>query len=328
MATKPDEVMTGEDDDAPSTIVPHEKVEIDLSPEELKLHEAEQLGAKGETPDEEDARLAEDASDAERDAIRARRRDEKVERKDRRDKAITRDKTELDYLRKQNDTLERRVMGIEARGHQADLQQVDARLNAAMNEVSMAEQVIAKAVNAGNGEDVAKAMRYRDEAMARAQQLNSIKAQASVAPATQQPTGPNEQVLAHAKDFMKDNAWYDPQGRDEDSAVVLAIDQALAKDGYDPKAEDYWMELRKRVARRLPEKVPKAEAGARTPRGGPEIGSGKEHAPTSTRKEVYLSPERKAALVEAGVWDDPILRMKYAKRYAEYDRNKVAESRA
>jgi len=135
-------------------------------------------------------------------------------------------------------------------------------------------------------------------------------------------------VLAHAKDFMKDNAWYDPQGRDEDSAVVLAIDQALAKDGYDPKAEDYWMELRKRVARRLPEKVPKSEAGARTPRGGPEIGSGKEHAPTSTRKEVYLSPERKAALVEAGVWDDPILRMKYAKRYAEYDRNKVAESRA
>ena len=41
-----------------------------------------------------------------------------------------------------------------------------------------------------------------------------------------------------------------------------------------------------------------------------------------------VTPERKAALVEAGVWDDPILRMKYAKRYAEYDRTKAAENRA
>ncbi len=58
----------------------------------------------------------------------------------------------------------------------------------------------------------------------------------------------------------------------------------------------------------------------RTPRGGPNVGSGREHAPTSTRKEIYVSPERKAALIEAGVWDDAVLRSKYVKRYAEYDR--------
>jgi hypothetical protein len=56
------------------------------------------------------------------------------------------------------------------------------------------------------------------------------------------------------------------------------------------------------------------------------VGSGREHAPTSTRQEVYLSPERKQALVDAGVWDDPVLRMKYAKRYAEYDRNAKAKT--
>ena len=48
------------------------------------------------------------------------------------------------------------------------------------------------------------------------------------------------------------------------------------------------------------------------------------HAPTSTRKEVYISPERKQALIEAGVWDDPVLRQKYVKRYAEYDRQNKA----
>jgi hypothetical protein len=110
---------------------------------------------------------------------------------------------------------------------------------------------------------------------------------------------------------------------------VLAIDSALIKDGYDPKSEDYWTELRKRAARRLPEKFsareePEPTREERRPRGGPNVGSGREHAPTSTRREIYISPERKQALVDAGVWDDPVLRQRYVKRYAEYDRTNRA----
>jgi hypothetical protein len=93
-------------------------------------------------------------------------------------------------------------------------------------------------------------------------------------------------------------------------------------EGYDPTSPDYWSELRKRAARRLPERFGQSKEAKepRAPRGGPAVGSGKEHAPSSTRKEVYISPERKQALIEAGVWDDPVLRAKYVKRYAEYDR--------
>ena len=111
---------------------------------------------------------------------------------------------------------------------------------------------------------------------------------------------------------------------------MLAIDQGLMRDGFDPKSEEYWDELRSRAARRLPEKFSRAAQAApadepqRAARGGPAIGSGREHAPTSTRKEVYISPERKQALVEAGVWDDPVLRMKYVKRYSEYDKQNRA----
>ena len=127
---------------------------------------------------------------------------------------------------------------------------------------------------------------------------------------------------------MDENKWYDPQGRNEDSAIVLAIDQGLVRDGFDPKTEQYWEELRARASRRLPERFQSKQQAEqkeeRTPRGGPGIGSGREHAPTSTRKEVYVSPERKQALIEAGVWDDPVLRMKYVKRYAEYDRTNRA----
>lgn len=297
------------------------------------------LEATGVEDDDEDERVVtnndeddvnpDDPDDKEREAIRERRRLEKLERKQRRDEAIKRDKIEMEFLRKRNDDLERRLSAQEQRAHQSDLRGFDAEIQRAQQEAEMAEKVIAKAVAAGNGDDVAQAMRYRDAAMQRAQQLQWQKQQAA-----QTPPAPQSQVddlaMTYAKEFLKELDWYDPQGRDEDSAIVLAIDQAMSKDGYDARTPEYWDELRRRAARRLPERfaseknTPQTRED-RTPRGGPAVGSGKEHAPASTRKEVYISPERKEALIEAGVWDDPVLRAKYVKRYSEYDRlNKKA----
>lgn len=199
----------------------------------------------------------------------------------------------------------------------------------------MAERVIAKAVAAGNGEDVTQAMRYRDQAMQKAQQLAFAKQQAAQQRPVKQDDGLDDMSAHYAKEFISENPWYDLKGQDEDSAVVLAIDGSLHREGFRPDTEEYWDELRDRVARRLPERFKQANAGResqrqqsqqpqRQSRGGPSIGSGREHAPTSTRTEVYISPERKQALIDAGVWDDPTLRMKYVKRYAEYDKNNRA----
>ncbi len=263
---------------------------------------------------------ADDGNEDERESIRERRRQEKQERKERRDGAIKRDKLELDFLRKRNDDLERRVSVQEQRSHKSDLDGIDAAIQKAASDAQLAERVIAKAVESGNGEDVTQAMRYRDQSMARLQQLNQMKQQAAQRPAPVPQL--DDMAMHHAKEFLKDNPWYDAQGRDEESAIVLAIDNALSKDGYNPQSEDYWDELRNRAARRLPERFGKPTASPqRTPRGGPAVGSGREYAPASTRQEIHISADRKAALIEAGVWDDPVLRMKYAKRYAEYDRN-------
>jgi len=273
-----------------------------------------------EAYDEQIARDDDDDVDSEREAIRERRRKEKLERKERKTQAISRDKLELDFLRKRNDDLERRVSVQEVRAHQTDLGTYDAYINQAAQEANMAERVIAKAVERGNGEDVAQAMRYRDQAIAKVQQLQYQKQQAAQQRPVAQPNQMDDLTMHYAKEFIADNPWYDAQGRDEDSSIVIAIDQTLAKDGFNPQTSEYWDELRKRAARRLPEKFGKKQ-NERTARGGPSVGSGREHAPTSTRKEMYVSPERKSALVEAGVWDDPVLRNKYLKRYAEYDRN-------
>ena len=281
---------------------------------------------ESESSDDEDDRVMDnDDDDSERDAIRERRRKEKVDRKERRETAIKRDKTELDFLRNRNDDLEKRISNQEQRNRHQDLQGIDAAIAQAQKEVGMAERVIAKAVESNNGNDVTKAMKYRDEAMNKAQQLNYNKQQA----AQQVNTAPqvDDRTMHLAKQFMEDNPWYDSNGRDEDSAIVMAIDQSLSRDGYNPQTEEYWDELTARSARRLPERFDedgvsrKPTKTARKARGGPAVGSGKEHAPTSTRKEVYISPERKAALIEAGVWDDPVLRTRYVKRYAAYDKS-------
>lgn len=298
-------------------------VEIDEDEDDKTVSE-EDLVVVEEPPEDDEPVKSEETEDdeigSEREAIRERRRKEKLDRKERRETAIKRDKTELDFLRSRNDDLERRVSVQEKRSQQVELSSIEQQIAAANKEAQMADRVIAKAVENNNGEDVAKAMKYRDQALAKSQQLSLYKQQTSQAPA---PPSVDERTMHYAKRFMEDNPWYDSQGRDEDSAIVMAIDQALAKDGYNPQTEEYWDELRHRAARRMPERFDDDELPAkpaRKARGGPAVGSGREHAPSSTRKEIYISPERKSALVEAGVWDDPVLRMKYVKRYAAYDK--------
>lgn len=299
--------------------------EIEIVEEDPAKKPAEEEDDDEDQSDERSAK-AEEPEDDDREAIRERRRLEKLERKERRDKAISRDKIEMEFLRKRNDELERRVSVQEQRTHQFDLSQIDMQIKQASDEVEMAERVIAKAVEAGNGADVTQAMRYRDQAMQKVNQLSYSKNQTAQRPAA--PQGMDDMTMHHAREFLNENKWYDPQGRDEDSAIMLAIDQGLAKDGYNPQTEDYWDELRHRAARRLPERFnvakKKSPVEERVARGGPAVGSGREHAPTSTRKEIYVNPERKQALIDAGVWDDPVLRMKYVKRYAEYDKNNKA----
>ena len=56
-------------------------------------------------------------------------------------------------------------------------------------------------------------------------------------------------------------------------------------------------------------------------KGPPVAGSGRENAPVSTRREIYITPERKQAMEDAGYWEDPEKRKRMLKRYAEQDRN-------
>lgn len=56
----------------------------------------------------------------------------------------------------------------------------------------------------------------------------------------------------------------------------------------------------------------------RSGRGGPRFTSGGRERPLK-KNEVYVSEERRKAMEEAGVWEDPVTRNRYLKQYAKYD---------
>lgn len=304
--------------------------------EDKALLNQEDPKAKVEEHDEEDKRLAaqDDAAakdDAEREALRERRRMEKAERKDRREQAIKRNDIERNFLLKRNEELERRLTAQEQNSIRNDLNNIDGRIAYLQNQASQAETVHAKAVTAGNGEDATQALRYRDQAINEARALAAQKQQLAQA-AQQTGSAVAPPMMTFAKEFIDANSWYDPHGNNEDSAIMIALDGQLAREGFDPNTQAFWDELESRGAKRLPDRFKQTtrradhgeEQETRQSRGGPPVGSGREHAPASTRKEIYISPERKQALIEAGVWDDPVLRNKFVKRYAEYDKQNKA----
>ena len=305
------------------------------APQEEKAEEIKITETAPEEPKE--VETASEQPD-ERESIRERRRKEKQERKQRRDTAIKRDKVELNFLRKRNEDLERRVSAQEQKSQNLEMGNIDQHIAVAQKELNLADQVIEKGVENQSGEDVRKALAYRDQAQKKIAQLERQKQQANVQMQQQQQpqTQVDDRVLAHAQEFMDDNPWYDINGGNEESSIVNAIDASLTKEGFDPATDEYWDELTERAARRLPEKFedfveevgeqeePTPVKKKRVARGGPAVGSGKEHAPASTRKEVYISPERKQAMMDHGVWDDPVLRQKYVKRYMEWDRENKA----
>ncbi len=287
-----------------------------------------------EDADDGDERLAADQRDddddedgEDREAIRARRREEKKHRKAAQREARERSAAELSALRRQNQELAQRLASLENGQLGQSAQMIDQRLHEAVYRARQAEEALAKAVETGNGEVARDAIRLRDRAMNEAQQLDAQRR--AIAERAQRPQEQKIDPLVEmrAKEFIERNrGWYDPQGGNEDSAIMLAIDDRLAKEGYDPASTEYWNELEKRASKRLPHRFNAEEDDAPPERktqrrGGPPVGGRGDHAPASTRREVYVSAERKQAMMEAGVWDDPKLRRDALRRYAEFDRS-------
>ena len=218
-----------------------------------------------------------------------------------------RDDYAVDELRQQNERLAQRVAAQEWREFQERKQAVAARYEEAKNEIRTAEDYLAKAIAEANGDDAATALRFRDDVRNRQRELEREYRQLEQTEKSAQQAAPQRQTdpatNKHAKEWVKKHSWYDVNGRDEDSRLVLEIDTRLAAEGYVPRTELYWKELDKRVRKNLPHRFESEERKA---------------APK--KNTIYISQERKEALIAAGVWDDHAMRSKYVKQYQKWDK--------
>ena len=136
----------------------------------------EQINAEDDTDvddsadaDDEDERLVSGDEEDEDDGNPNRKK--RIKRRQVVKQAKEKTLQELQFLRQLNEDMARRLAAVEGNALSYNNAQLDQRLSDTQREVQQAETLIARAVEAGNGDDVAVAMRMRDEAMAREAQL-------------------------------------------------------------------------------------------------------------------------------------------------------------
>lgn len=297
-----------DEDDLIPVETPPEETKAEVEEDEPDVDDVEDYD------DDEDDRLAESDDDHDEEVSRNQKRRQKRREVQKRAKEAA--QRELETLRQLNADLIRRVTAIETHTANSNAQTLEQKLAQAVAEVQQAEHVIAKATEQGNGDDVVAAMRIRDQAIYEAQRLQAAKQEFEQT--RQQAAQPqaNPAVVSYAKQWMDANPWYDPQGGDRDSALTKGIDNELAREGYNPATREYWEELTARVSEAI---GGNDEPKAKPRRKAPPTGGTREHAPPSTKKEIYVTADRKQAMIDAGVWDDPVLRQRYLKAYQAYD---------
>ncbi len=297
--------------------------------------------------DEEDERVGHGEEDEEGDDSGKSKKTDRESRKARRERqrrARQRNEVELNFLRQQNEQLEKKLSEVASRVDRTEIGSLDQRLTSIQSQLKVADQVFAKAVAAGDEDDIAQATNIRDRLKDTLGRLNNAKVELSRRTEESEQDSPiDSRLVFHASNWMRENNWYDPKGVDKDSRRVAAIDDRLVKEGYDPRSPEYWDELTDRVREALPHRFKdrrnapdeddEDDEDDRRSRGnarrgsGPRFSTGGRERPLK-KNEVYVSPERKQALIDAGVWDDPVLRTRYLKRYKEYDQTNGSRSRS
>lgn len=297
-----------------------------------------QASAEDEGGEEEDSRVSNEEEDEDDEAERSGRpRETSAQRRARQRAARESANREMNFLRTRNEELERRFSGVEQRMLRTEFGSVESQIAEVDANLRKADEVYAKAIEQAAGSDAAEAqnikmqlIQQRNMLVGRQQQIQQAARQQAQPQRGAAPPPPDPEVVRRAQGWFARNAWANEPG--EDALVARAVDQAVVNEGYDPKSPEYWQELDARLARKLPHRY--ARGGAANGERDEERGENRQRTekrdppprmPSGNRQslkpnEVWVSPDRKKAMQEAGVWDDVKARNRMLKRYAQYDR--------
>lgn len=276
---------------------------------------------------DDEAREAEIASggsvNEESEALREQKRLKRQRRKEYHKQVQEEKNLKLDMLSRQNQQLLERLAVLERKSHGSDLARLDTKIEEQQNRVAFAKAKMAEAVSTGNGELQASAQEMWFEARRNVEALENLRKKASQLPRQQPIQQQNPMLANYAKQWMSNNRWYDPKGGDADSKVALAIDDAMASEGWEASTPEYWQELDNRLQKYLPHRYTVDTDGKpnRRPRNV-VTGSGRESAASrGGSNQIELSKAQVDAMKEAGMWDDPKRRAKMIANYAQYARS-------
>lgn len=311
------------------------------STEKLEMQEAEdgsavvQLPEGEESPqnessksdyrDDDDDEPQQADADPEREAIREARREERRLKKQIHREKARESNTLISALKKQNEHLAERLAVIEKKTSGAELARVDKAIEDAGVQLEYAKMKLQESVSASDGQGAIQAQEMLYDAKQKMEALSNIKRQATHynSQPKQNISVPDPIVQKYVTDWMEENPWYDPTGKNEESQITQVIDKKLTEEGYDPSSPDYWDELTYRVKKRLPEMSNRAynDSSVRNQRPRSVVtSSGRESSASPRGNQYVLTPDRVSAMKEAGVWDNPDSRKRATQRYMEWDR--------
>jgi len=321
--TQKADMQVEELDDGGATVV---LPEGEVSPQQEEIAPDEKVAQQdaADPEDTEETKASENSDEDEEEFRRLRREERRLKRKIHQGKA--KESVHLiSALKKQNQELAERLAAVEKKTSGAELARIDKAIEDSGVQVEYAKMKMREAVGQSDGDGVAKAEEMLYEARRKLESLQSIKQNAARQINQQKPNiqAPDPQVQRLAAEWMEDNPWYDPHGRNEESQIAQIIDKKLTDEGFDPTSEDYWEELDGRLKKYLPEKYNmsynKPNSSTQRPRSV-MTSSGRESSASTKASAYVLSPDRVAAIKEAGAWDNPEARKRMINKFAEWDR--------
>ena len=264
----------------------------------------------------------ESITDDEREAIRARRREERKNRKQHAKEREDTLKRELAARDAVINELRARQDAIEHRNTGSELAQLDTAKRNIAQAYNYYKDQIRVASEKGDGASVAEATEKMIQAQRKFDEIASTEAAFRQAKTAPQPLDPR--LASHAQRWMSENRWYDPNARDQDSLVARTVDQRLAEEGWDPTTEAYWDELSARVKKYLPHRISDGKMNTQAKPKAVVAGSGRDSGGSGKTGTYKLSAERVQAMKDAGIWDNPEKRAEAVKRYREFDKQQTA----
>jgi sensor c-di-GMP phosphodiesterase-like protein len=276
--------------------VVEEKIEVEQVPEEKTEDNEKQVKLDEKKPEEKDE-LKDYSDGVQKRIAKLTRKMREAERQ--KEEALT----YAQSIKSKNDEMEGRITKMDTSYVSEFESRVKTGLAAA--KLSLKNAIETQNVEAQISAQQQLASLTMDEArvnslkVANEQRPKAQQREVNITP--QQQRAPQQQSDPRAEDWASRNSWFG-----NDSAMTYTafdIHKTLVeKEGYDPKSNEYYAEVDKRIRLEFPQKFDKIE-GSTTERAKPaqNVASARRSASTGRKKTVKLTPSQVAIAKRLGV---------------------------